>query len=1039
MANKVREKSGGNPSHQGNSSEESGGVTSLEGNDASRAATPTSGSSTSPLNATGTDKAAQQKTPTGDSGRTKPLLRSSPDPQLYALPALHIAFPEFSDVVPAHFRKLPDLPAKPQTDDAGTPRRGPVTTTRSSVRALGDIVKQGPPPPQDAPPTTPRSPDRALGDILRQGPPPPQDAPPATPRSPDRALGDIARQRPPPPQDAPPATPRSPDRAIGDIVKRGPPPPQDAPPTTPRSPDRAIGNVAKDGPPPPQDVPAKMPAPPAAPRSSTRPVLLGTSSPGSSKSASSTTADDGLTFEQMLATGPLPVETPSGPGSSKSHAAIRTIAKRIVAAELKDGLKSKTLGRLNPKLDGVSVYNEFGSFANDELAKSDLAAIVSKCRQRVLQKYGDSPEKLISVIGSEADATGQQMTVNTKVLARFLAPVFKFTCGTMQQFGDSRLPGPLLELLKAIDQELVTVLLARRRDQLAAEKLLPLQKRADNADHMLDATQASEARQLLDTELKKLGWPGAYFDTLVKETPFSAKVIRNARSNMFSVLLYTRCVSPFLLYDSEQVLLEASRRTVAPHDVFKHLATCANDMFKADYCEFVNDFIRVSHDALPEESAGTLAQISVGEERLEQAKNSKRRAPGSAGKSEKFLYRTRDLKRSSAPQMAQGKDFQNQMLLEKTSHEAETSTQQNTASPPIRKLRIQAAVDRFKSAYPNAFGDEDFSIAFNKKYRQWLKNNPLVQLSDVPHALEKIFQEVKNGLEEKASREVALKQERRAEQARSQEQGHSASSSRASSSGSTTVSPVKNSPAGLSTDQEGLLQKFFAREERRAMLERYPHLRKEVEAKVIAGLKDNADKNFVFATREIFEATLIENLYRSYLRFEPAPATTLESFKEAVAKWKSDNRGASLTLENVGTILPGAVLVDHVKGTRNWAVRLGELQTETLLQAPEVITKFNGKAALKKEFLHMIREWLLKGAYGQPDENHVQRIYHEVVVEYYVRVAVKIGTDSSDLVDLKDAAMEWCARNDQAFLTTAVLDKLLGDILDRRRADQADS
>lgn len=223
------------------------------------------------------------------------------------------------------------------------------------------------------------------------------------------------------------------------------------------------------------------------------------------------------------------------------------------------------------------------------------------------------------------------------------------------------------------------------------------------------------------------------------------------------------------------------------------------------------------------------------------------------------------------------------------------------------------------------------------------------------------------------------------------------------------------------------------------MLERYPHLRKEVEAKVIAGLKDNADKNFVFATREIFEATLIENLYRSYLRFEPAPAATLESFKEAVAKWKSDNRGASLTLENVGTILPGAVLVDHVKGTRNWAVRLGELQTETLLQAPEVITKFNGKAALKKEFLHMIREWLLKGAYGQPDENHVQRIYHEVVVEYYVRVAVKIGTDSSDLVDLKDAAMEWCARNDQAFLTTAVLDKLLGDILDRRRADQADS
>lgn len=877
----------------------------------------------------------------------------------FAIPANSISsptifFPELGAVDPARHRRLPVLPATPATGSADSPRSKPPTTPRPPARGLGDIVKQGPPPPQDAPPTTPRS-----------------TAP------------------------------------LRDIVKQGPPPPTDAPPTTPRS--------------------------------STRPALSGLpslpGSPGSGKPVSATSSDDSaLTFRQMLETGALPVEVESSPGSGKSGAVIKEIAKRIVAADLVDGLNSKTLGRLSPKVDGVSVYSDLGSYVNGELAKSDLAGIVAKCKRQVLRKYGDNPEKLVSVTGSTSDATGQQTSTDLKALARYLDPVFKFVCGSSQQFGDSKLPGTLLSLFKAIDQELVRVLLARRRDQLAAEKLLPLKKRADNADHALDAAQASDARALLDAELKKSGWTGAYFNKLLKETVFSAKVIQDARVNMFTGILFTRCVTPYILFDSDELQLESTKRDAVPHKAFQQLANCANKLFKKDYRDFVEDFIRASHSVLPEESAGMLAKISLGEGRFLTTKKSQKFSSDSATKSQKYRAR------QSAPQLAQGDDFQALMKREKTLAEAETPAQQKTAAPADRKLRIKAAVDRFKADYPQAFGDQDFSIAFHQKYKQWQKNNPLVQLADLPAALKKIFRQVKNELEGEASRrerEEALREERRAAKVRPQPQGNAGSSSLSSALGGTTVVAAEKSPSGLSTEQTASLTKFLGRTERRAALERYPNLRRQIEAGATAWHEKQEGKNFVLALQNIFETALIKSVHQSYLSFEPAPEITLEEFMEKAADWKTTNPLARLTLENIETILQGAVLVFDPNRARNSAIRMGELQTETLLQQPEVIAKFVGNAELRKTFLHEIRHWLLSGAYSQPGENHVHQIYQEVVLAAYIRHSRWMETSESDLADLKEQAEDWCAEHPDAFLTTVLLDKLFNDMLDRHAQEDA--
>lgn len=974
MANQVRQTDSGHTSLQRtNFLPESNINTLSEGIDDGHGSSLKSGSAPTVSNATGADEGENRNTPDKDSRRPQPLLRSSPprqtqDAQMSApqiaqtsrtassgasimqgmrqnviagsngsvitanwISMPTIVFPELYGVDPARHRRLPALPTTPPTANADSPRSKPATTPRSTARGLGDIVKQGPPPPQDAPPTTPRS--------------------------------------------------------------------------------------------------------------STRPALSGMpsspGSPGSSKLPSTMPGDDGaLSFRQMLGASAPPFGTELSLASGKSGAAIKEIAKRIVAAELADGLNAKTLGRLSPKIDGASVYSDLGSYANGALAKSDLAGIVAKCKQRLLRKYGDNPDKLVSVTGSDSDATGQHTSANLKALTRYLNPVFEFVCGTRQQFGDSKLPGTLLSLFKAIDQELVKALLARRRDQLAAEKLFPLEKRAANADHALDATQASAARQLLDAELKKSGWTGAYFKKLLEETVFSAKVIQDARINMFTGMLFTRCVTPYILFDSDEPQLESTKGNTVPHKVFQQLATCANKLFKKDYRDFVEDFIRVSHSVLPEEAAGMLAKISLGEERFLKTKKSQKFSPDSATKSQKFRAR------QSAPQLPQGDDFQALMKQEKTSAEAETPARQKPAAPADRKLRIKAAVDRFKGDYPQAFGDEEFAIAFHLKYKQWQKSNALVQPADLPPALEKIFRQVKNELEGEAGRrerEDALREERRATKVRPQPQGHGGSSSLASASGGTTVIAAEKSPSGLSTEQTASLNKFLMRTERRAALERYPDLRRQIEAGATEWHEKHEGKNLVLALQNIFETALIQSVHRSYLSFEAAPEVTPEAFIKKAADWKTNNPLARLTLENLETILPGAVLVHGPNPVRNSAIRTGELQTETLLREPEVIARFRASPLMKKAFLHDVRQWLLSGAYSQPGENHVHRIYQEVVLVAYIRISRLMETSEFDLTEVKDLAEDWCAEHPDAFLTTELLDKLFKDLLGKRAQEDANS
>lgn len=297
-----------------------------------------------------------------------------------------------------------------------------------------------------------------------------------------------------------------------------------------------IAAPSNDAPPPPSDIPPS----PAIKK-------LGTSTP-----------------RQPSTTQPAFIDELVSSRSAQASLTIKQIAADIVAAEVDNGLDLKTVGRLSPKLGGVSVYGKLAAHVNGEMAKSKFLGVVEKCRQDVMQRFGKKPEKLTIVEGSTTDAGGEHTGVDLERIAKYIAPILDFVCGSEQRVGDCGLPTGVLSLFKAIDRELLASLMARREQQLTAQKL----------------ASASLPPEKLAKKLEELEWTESQFKKLVSEGVFTATKMHAFRVNMFTGLLFTRCISPFILYSADELQQESSKRTASPARPLVKLSEGANKLFK---------------------------------------------------------------------------------------------------------------------------------------------------------------------------------------------------------------------------------------------------------------------------------------------------------------------------------------------------------------------------------------------------------------------------------------------------------------------------
>ena len=60
---------------------------------------------------------------------------------------------------------------------------------------------------------------------------------------------------------------------------------------------------------------------------------------------------------------------------------------------------------------------------------------------------------------------------------------------------------------------------------------------------------------------------------------------------MFTGLLFTRCISPFILYSADELQQESSKRAANPAKPLVKLSEGANKLFKKNHAAFVEDFI----------------------------------------------------------------------------------------------------------------------------------------------------------------------------------------------------------------------------------------------------------------------------------------------------------------------------------------------------------------------------------------------------------------------------------------------------------------
>ena len=693
---------------------------------------------------------------------------------------------------------------------------------------------------------------------------------------------------------------------------------------------------------------------------------------------------------------PLP-----SPRADSANRSIKEIAHDVVAAEVEGGLDLKKIGRGSPKLHGVSVYLQVSRHVNKEMANSDFIGIVEKARERVMARFGKQPDKLIVKEGSVTNAAGEHTSVDLKRIAKHLAPVFQFVCGSGQRIADCRLPPRVLSLLKAIDRELVAQLLSRRKEQLDAQKLWSA------------ALPAEDQKE----KLQEYGWSDSQFKKLVNEGVWNAAKMHTFRVNMFAGLLFTRCVSPFILYTIAELGQDSSKRIANPPKPLVKLSEGANKLFKKNHGEFVEDFVTDSTRYLPEHSAEALATISRSDERISSVKQSKK-SPSGSSKS----Y-ARSPGRHSAPVLPQGAEFRKVMEQEKKAVDAEAPQSARPLEPVDYKARRDAAIDKFKSGHASDFADEDFAIAFNITLRKWRREAGEVNVREIAPAMLLLHERVKKELARRHQPELDGPP---VQSPAAKMQG----SAREKSSSSTTSTSSTTPQAEFKLDRikAETLRKFVEKRERRNSFQRYPALLQKMEQSAVAWAQQDTGSNFVLALKKIFEEELQKCFYQTYRILGGPGQLKRRDQSMRVNAWKeqAENVGKPVHLEELCEIMSGfmpALTLPDVRASE--FTRRAEAATERFMQRPDVAVELQNNVLLKKVFLHDIRQWISNGGFANDQDFAVQQTYHDALLRQYQEKLRADGVDNSVSGKLRLAGMTWWQDNETKVLTTTLLDALL--------------
>lgn len=366
---------------------------------------------------------------------------------------------------------------------------------------------------------------------------------------------------------------------------------------------------------------------------------------------------------------------------------------------------------------------------------------------------------------------------------------------------------------------------------------------------------------------------------------------------------------------------------------------------------------------------------------------------------------------------------------------AATSTSTTSNSPVANssslaqvdyKIRRDAVIDQFKSGYPTDFASESFAIAFAILLRQWKRDNRDTDITAVPRAMKRLYQQVTREIGDGGAPERHDSPVKSSTDMLQASSSHGASVLTATASStpraSTPAPPLSQTRITLHHKRLDRLGRFARKAERQPDFERYPALMTRLKQEAHVWESKNTGGSFDLALKTIFENALLECFHDTCRLMGDAPSLELNDMQEKVKQWKAQNKGVDLTLEALWRIMPKlmpSLTANAVKQTA--ATRNAEAVTEAFMQRTGVVRELQENRLLKKCFLRDIKAWIALGQFNQHLEVAVRQIYHKALILQYQRSLAATGLDPAQTEQVRLAAVQWCKDHDADVLTTGVL------------------
>lgn len=695
------------------------------------------------------------------------------------------------------------------------------------------------------------------------------------------------------------------------------------------------------------------------------------------------------------------------------------------------GFNVDTIGRSNPAYGGEKVYHKLADYFLEQIKPHQFSELVNEVRGKILADPGRHLRKLTKTTGAVDDDVGQSTSIDCDYGMKLLQPLFSLICGDRQEYEDCGLPGSIKSLFLALDRNLVKAMIHWRDGQKLARNSMKQEVEKLKADKRNCNDKGDLLPQKINELRKQYGWVVEFYSPLLVSKAITAKYIRECRLNFFKGIIFTRCISPFLVPND-------LGETPAGGDAYNALtkaSAAANKLFAQNYKAFRENFIAYADQFLPDHEATELRVLEVKEQRVEKVTKKKK----ADGTSDRQLLPRRG--HASAPTLLQGKDFLEAMKKEASLVEQGKLDDTSTASANTRAAQ-RRWIDDFRNRHEDAFKARPaLDLAFSTRLRKWRKKEEPLGETAFKEKLAELYRQARKEVERSATTSSTNAQpvvvvpgnaEQRVSPPRAS-QVREGDDTDTSSKRDKKVAKASKGLTALNDMQSGQVSKFLTDKRRRAYLERFPALETALKQEFLAWCNEGIGGSPTLALQKIFEDLALRHFFNAMRLRQKVSDADFNKLRQACEEWpRKTNDWKKPRLEDMSIIWHTRVCAKAAPAYNDSInFRMAEAAIDALLvdaaAGPELAND-----TLRNAFMNKAQLWLASGAMGMEPEQIIRGYYEDTLIKHFIQ-AQKPALTPTEIVKLNDAAKQEGRTDPARVLTTATLRRLLQQLQDAAR------